>query len=80
MTNATNETRINSSKSAMTQGSKLEEKFLQLFSELAPNISIERQFKAIEGRKFRFDFCIPDSMVLIEIQGGTFSGGRHTRG
>lgn len=64
----------------MSKGSKLEEKFLVLFTEAAPEITIERQAKVIQGRKFAYDFCLPKQRVLIEIQGGTFSGGRHTRG
>lgn len=64
----------------MSKGSKLEDKFLVLITEAAPEITIERQVKVIKGRKFAYDFCLPEQRVLIEIQGGTFSGGRHTRG
>lgn len=32
------------------------------------------------GRKWRLDFAWPDSRVACEIQGGTWRGGRHTRG
>lgn len=60
--------------------SKLEERFLMLILELAPSIVIVREYAAIEGRRFKFDFWLPESNVLIEIQGGTFTGGRHTRG
>lgn len=31
-------------------------------------------------RKWRFDFAWPDRMLAVEIEGGAFSGGRHTRG
>lgn len=31
-------------------------------------------------RRFRFDLAWPDHMVAVEIQGGVWSGGRHTRG
>ena len=39
-----------------------------------------REYKALLPRKFRFDFAWPEFGVLVEVQGGTFSGGRHTRG
>lgn len=31
-------------------------------------------------RKWRFDFAFPASRVAVEVQGGLFSRGRHTRG
>ena len=31
-------------------------------------------------RKWRVDFCWPEAMVAVEIDGGTWTGGRHTRG
>jgi very-short-patch-repair endonuclease len=31
-------------------------------------------------RKWRADFCWPEAMVMVEIDGGTWTGGRHTRG
>lgn len=31
-------------------------------------------------RKWRADFCMPKYHILIEIDGGTWSGGRHTQG
>lgn len=31
-------------------------------------------------RKFRFDFAYPDLRIAVEIEGGVFVGGRHTRG
>lgn len=38
----------------------------------------EFRFHAI--RKWRFDFCWPDYRLVLEIQGGIFSNGRHSRG
>jgi very-short-patch-repair endonuclease len=43
-------------------------------------IGFEREVKLIEGRRWRFDFRVVGSDLLIEVDGGTFSGGRHTRG
>jgi len=38
----------------------------------------EYQFHPI--RKWRFDWCILDKMIAVEIEGGVFSNGRHVRG
>lgn len=32
------------------------------------------------GRKFRADFCLPHRKILIEIEGGHWTGGRHNTG
>ena len=57
----------------------LEEKFLTLWEELFPDISLEREMKLIEKRRFRVDFLEPTSKVCIEINGGNWIGGRHSR-
>ena len=31
-------------------------------------------------RLWRFDFCWPEQMVALEVQGGIWTHGRHTRG
>ncbi|MEL3922119.1 hypothetical protein V1481_02005 [Aeromonas enteropelogenes] len=31
-------------------------------------------------RKWRFDYAWPDHMIALEVHGGIYSGGRHTRG
>jgi very-short-patch-repair endonuclease len=57
----------------------LEEKFLTLWEEFFPDISLEREMKLIEKRRFRVDFLEPKSKVCIEINGGNWVGGRHSR-
>ena len=39
-----------------------------------------REYQAIPGRKFRFDFAFLRERLLVEINGGTFNGGAHSRG
>ena len=63
--------------------SELEEEFaLQL---KAIGIPFEREAKATKGRRWRWDFFITvgitdHEFILIDIQGGTWNNGRHSRG
>ncbi len=38
----------------------------------------EHRFDA--SRRWRFDFAWPDRLVAAEVEGGTWAGGRHSRG
>lgn len=31
-------------------------------------------------RRWRFDWCWPDAKIVLEVEGGIWTGGRHTRG
>ena len=39
-----------------------------------------KEFRFHPTRKWRFDYCWPDTKVALEIDGGVWTGGRHTRG
>lgn len=39
----------------------------------------EHEYRAIEGRRFRFDFAWPSQKLLVECQGGVWSKGAHGR-
>lgn len=46
----------------------------------AYKINFEQEFKFCETRRWAADFYLTGQMILIEVEGGIWSGGRHTRG
>lgn len=59
--------------------SRLEDEFAAQIK-LARLPEPQREFRFIPPRKFRFDFAWPSPAIAIEIEGGIFAHGRHTRG
>ena len=62
--------------------SDLERAFLTYWRVLAPLDLPEpiREFRFSSKRKWRFDFAWPEAMLAVELHGGTYTQGRHTRG
>lgn len=46
----------------------------------AHKLSPEREFRFHPTRKWRFDFAFVDEKVALELEGGTWVAGAHTRG
>lgn len=46
----------------------------------AAGIKYEREFKAVSGRKYCWDFAIHEHRLLIEVQGGIYKKGGHSTG
>ncbi|MFX6145155.1 DUF559 domain-containing protein, partial [Acinetobacter baumannii] len=46
----------------------------------ACKISFEQEYKFHPTRKWRADILITGTKILVEVEGGIWSGGRHTRG
>ena len=42
-------------------------------------IEVVKEYKFHPTRKWRFDFAIPAYKIAIEVEGGVWTGGRHTR-
>lgn len=63
----------------MKTSSKLERDFA-LYWLAVDGPKLEREYQFCPSRKWRFDFAHLASKMAIEIEGGVWSGGRHTRG
>ena len=60
--------------------SNLEIIFAENWVSLYPDIDLHSEYFFAKPRQFRFDFAHLETKIAIELQGGTYSSGRHTNG
>jgi very-short-patch-repair endonuclease len=46
----------------------------------ASGIKFFREHRFDPVRRWKFDFAMPEQMIAVEVEGGTFTSGRHSRG
>ena len=44
------------------------------------HVEFVREYRFNSARRWRADFALPQYRILIEVEGATYMGGRHTRG
>ena len=61
--------------------SKLTDRFeMQMMAVNVPAFERELMFAKDIGRKWRFDYAWPAKKIAVEVEGGVFTNGRHSRG
>lgn len=60
--------------------SSLELAMLQQLMAMRLHDGMTQEHRFHETRKWRLDFAWPDEQLALEVEGGVYSGGRHTRG
>ena len=56
---------------------------IDIFSKTVESMTgqkVDKEYLFHPVRKWRFDYCIIDKKIALEVEGGVFSNGRHTRG
>lgn len=60
--------------------SHLEQQFADLWLSLYPHIDLHHEYKFSPPRRYRWDFCHPETKVAIEINGQIWRKGGHSSG
>lgn len=58
----------------------LADAFCELWRRMGPDLPLEREHRFHPTRKWRFDVAWPERRVAVELEGGVWTRGRHTRG
>lgn len=65
----------------MKKRSSLELAFESYWQQLANDLpAYTSEYVFAPPRRWRFDYCWPDRKIALELEGGSWVGGRHTRG
>jgi len=62
------------------QESSLERRFRVLWESRYPHIELMSEYRFAPPRRYRADFCHEASRTLIELEGGIWNHGAHSRG
>ena len=60
--------------------SDLEDSFAVSWALLVGGHAPQREYRFAPGRRYAFDFAWAESRVALELEGGTYTNGRHVRG
>jgi very-short-patch-repair endonuclease len=67
-------------RSVPARRSNLEETLMTHFKAAGLSKRVMREVQFAPPRKWKFDFCFPYAMLAVEVEGGIWTNGRHSRG
>lgn len=67
-------------RSVVTYGTSEIEDMLLVQIKMAKLPEPEQQWNFVPGRRYRCDFAWPGHKTIVEVEGGTWNGGRHVTG
>ncbi|MBW6490989.1 MAG: endonuclease domain-containing protein [Lentimicrobium sp.] len=60
-------------------GSEKSDMFVKIVKSVN-GLDVVKEYRFTPERRWRLDYAIPTHMIAIEVEGGAFTSGRHTRG